>query len=83
MGQTYFTHRRAYWPRMWRWGIAAGAVVATIVVVFTPPVWACVLIGAAAGGGTGWLRLWAWRRRHPVITIAEHMDDMRDAAPWN
>lgn len=87
MTRRYAPHRRAYYPRIWPLAIVIGlAVGVTIYVIQVHTVLgtlACAF-GAAVVGAVGSHLQWTvWRKRHPEITPAERMHDIRDAAPWN
>jgi len=82
-GRTYFSHRRAWSPRIWPIMIPTGLIVG-LVAWFLQPVWyVSIAFGIAMGVGVAQVRFMVWKHRHPVITPAEFLDLRRKAAPWN
>jgi hypothetical protein len=80
----YMAHRRAYFPRFWPWAIVAGAIaVGAAQLVPHHDWWLLIPICLAVGAGTMSIRLAIWRRRHPVITPGQYIEDLRRAARWN
>jgi hypothetical protein len=45
--------------------------------------WVGVVVDFALGLGFAQLRWMIWRRRHPLITTEQWLDEQRRAAPWN
>jgi hypothetical protein len=72
---------------MWPWALptalAVGVTVWLIQVHSILGALACALGGAVVGFTCGQFQWWLWRKRHPELTPAERMNDIRDAAPWN
>lgn len=79
----YMDHRRAYWPRIWPPAIGAGALVLVLDLALNPSWWLGALIGGTVGAVTVQGRIWIWRRRHPVISIEQWLQDRRNSAMWN
>jgi hypothetical protein len=80
----YMSHRRAYFPRIWPLAVASLALSIVFATVFAPvPLWLGVPVGFLIGSGITQGRLIIWRRRHPVITPAQFLEDVRSAAPYN
>lgn len=77
------THRRAYTPRLLPTLVPTTLSVATIVFILNPGPIVALIFGAVAGHITTRLRWIIWRRRHPIITTEERLNDLRRAAPWN
>lgn len=78
-GRVYLTSRRAYFPRLWpMWCASVPLVVPSVLIVNN--VWFAVAYGATVALLVGHVRLWWWRRRHPIITLEEYVADM---ARWN
>jgi len=84
MSRKYMSHRKAYAPRLWPMAVASAAVigVATWLVPITNP-WVGIGLGVLAGFVFGHLRWVIWRKRHPVISTDEYINEMRRNAPWN
>ena len=83
----YAAHRRAYVPRFWPLALGAGTTVFVVVALVHPSAAIAIAIGVVCGAVLPSLRLWIWRRRHPVITPEQYAADwreaMRRAARWN
>jgi hypothetical protein len=79
----YMPHRRAYWPRWWPVALPAAVVTCVMVMLLNPP----ILLTVIASGAWGWLamqgRLWIWKRRHPMVSVQELLEERRQAARWN
>lgn len=79
----YAAHRRAYTPRLWPMLLATGVTVAALDLLLAPGVLAAIGLGLGAGLGLGIARWEIWKRRHPVITPAQYITDLRRNAHWN
>lgn len=84
MTRRYAPHRRAYYPRVWPVAVPTALSAAGLGFVAGPTgaIWTAIVAGAF--GAVVVSGRWAvWRRRHPVISAQEYVDDMRRAAPLN
>ena len=82
-GRTYFSHRRAWSPRLWPIMVPT-AILAGGLSWFLQPAWYVSLsIGLVLGVGIAQVRFAIWKHRHPVISPAQFLDLRRRAAPWN
>jgi hypothetical protein len=79
----YAPHRRAWTPRIWPVALAAGVVDAAAIVTLHAGVLLAIAIGAGTGLGFPHVRWTVWRHRHPIITPAQYITDLRRQAPWN
>lgn len=79
----YAAHRRAWTPRLWPIILADVITIVTITTWLTLTVLEAVALGLAVGLLTGHARWTIWRRRHPVITPAQYITDLRRNAHWN
>ena len=79
----YAAHRRAWTPRVWPMALGTGLLVLAICMLTTPTVLEAIAIGVAAGLGVGVTRWELWKRRHPIITPAQYITDLRRNARWN
>ena len=79
----YMAHRRAYYPRVLPIAVPAAILCFAICVVVQATVWQSTLIGLGIGVGSFQTRLTIWRRRHPVISTDEYLQDLRNNATWN
>lgn len=79
----YYSHRRAFAPRMWPPFVLACGLAVALVLWLDWRGW----IAGLAGAGLGFIVIQArwswWRYRHPVITHDQYIEDLRRAAPWN
>lgn len=83
IARKYMPHRRAYYPRLWPMLVPTAAVAGVLAWLFTPPWWTAIVIGLVLGSVVPQVRLVVWRRRHPVISPQDYLNDHRRAAPWN
>lgn len=80
-------HRRAYYPRLWPLLLTSAAIGAVALELawrfgwrgFAPG----LVVGVVVSAGVVKTRLWLWRRKHPIITPQEQVDDLRAKAIWN
>jgi hypothetical protein len=79
----YCRYRRAYYPRWWVMSIVTAPAAAAVCYLVRTTSWATVVICILMGAVGSQVRWTIWRRRHPPISVAEYIDDMRKAAPWN
>jgi hypothetical protein len=79
----YAAHRRAYTPRLWPMLLGTTLLVAAIAVATNPTVLEAIAIGAGVALVVGVGRWELWKRRHPVITPAQYITDLRRNAHWN
>jgi hypothetical protein len=77
------SHRRAYVPRVWPVMLAICSLQAGFAWLARPGVVVIFVSAFAFSWGVTYGRLMVWRRRHPVITVQQVLQDRRDAAPWN
>ena len=81
--RTYMPHRRAYTPRLW----PSMIVTTVMVVVLVSLKHAGPVLSAFFGVALGWtyssVRWRLWRKRHPIISAREYLDDIRESARWN
>lgn len=83
----YFTSRRAYSPRWWPMAVVAAAIVGPTSWLI-PTTWSIgpipvVGYGVLVGWAVVMVRWWIWRRRHPMISAQERLEDLRGQARWN
>jgi hypothetical protein len=83
MKRRYMAHRRAYYPRLLPVIVPAMIVTFVIATILAANVAIDVLIGTGIGALAFETRLIIWRRRNPVITPDEYVQDRRDVAMWN
>ena len=79
----YAAHRRAYTPRLWPVLLGTGLLAFVICALTTPTVLEAIAIGAGAALVVGVGRWEIWKRRHPIITPAQYITDLRRNAHWN
>ena len=83
MTRTYFEHRRAYYPRLWPIMAVASLITLPLLYLIGAGTPADIAVGAGVAVIVAHGRLWLWRRRHPVISPGEYLQDLRDRARWN
>jgi hypothetical protein len=79
----YLAHRRAYPPRLWPCALLAGVLAVALNLWLAPGAFAQVGLSVGIGAGVMTARWKVWRYRHPIITVDEHLDDLRRQARWN
>jgi hypothetical protein len=79
----YASHRRAWTPRLWPILIADAIAIIAIGTWVQLTVLEAIGLGLAVAGVSGPARWAIWRRRHPVITPAQYITDLRRNAHWN
>lgn len=79
----YMPHRRAYPPRLWPVVVVFASVAAILAYLIVPPLWLNIIVTAASAWTVVTIRWAIWRRRHPVISPEEVVEDMRRSARWN
>jgi hypothetical protein len=79
----YAAHRRAYTPRLWPVALGTGLLALAICLLTTPTALEAIGIGAGSALVVGVPRWEIWKRRHPVITPAQYITDLRRNAHWN
>jgi hypothetical protein len=82
MRRQYLRSRRAYTPRLWPFALLPVAL-ALVLTYIGVRGWVGVVVDFALGLGFAQLRWMIWRRRHPLITTEQWLDEQRRAAPWN
>jgi hypothetical protein len=83
VGRRYFRHRRAWSPRLWPFAaITATLDVLVLQLTHVRALWLVLLLSFVLGFGAV-LRWEVWKRRHPVITPEQWLDDQRRVARWN
>lgn len=65
------------------WLIAVAIIVPLNLFVVPHSLLAILGVSGLVGVTVPWVRITIWRRRHPVISSEEYVDDMRKQAPWN
>ena len=83
MGRRYASHRRAWTPRFWPIAILTAAIVIGVQWLVALNVWESVALALLAGYGVGFARWRLWMWLHPIITPAQYVEDLRQAARWN
>ena len=83
MRRRYFSSRRAYAPRFWPMVVLAAAVASALAYLTDAGTTVAALIGGGVGIVVTQGRWVIWRRRHPMITHDQYIEDLRRAAPWN
>lgn len=87
MVRRYAPHRRAYYPNPWPLllpvSLAVGAVVWSLQLHTLLGVLAVALGGGLVGAAGAQVQWTLWRRRHPVISPHEYLQDLQDQARWN
>jgi hypothetical protein len=63
--------------------IPNGVAVGIAVYLLNPGPVIALALGIAVGWATMNVRLWVWKRRHPIITPQQWLDERRRAAPFN
>lgn len=83
MTRRYHAPRRAYTPRMWPMLVLGAAIIVPVTLLLRGPLWVPYVVGGGVGGGLPLIRLWIWKRRHPLVKFDQWVQAQRDAAPWN
>ena len=83
MARRYFSHRRAYAPRIWP--VLAGILPPAVALTtwLDASTLGDIAISVALGAIAMKARWWIWRRRHPIITPGQYIDDLQRKARWN
>lgn len=81
MGRRYSQWRRAWMPRWWpAWLVAAPVSAVVCTAFFADDVLLTILASSAITFAVTSVQWWLWRRRHPILSIAQRA---REEAPWN